>query len=206
MAEDIPRILRALMDRFDVNQAELAHRLGHGITQPQISRWLRGAVPELSNYDRVVDVAHEAGLIGDVRSEDVSAALPSALLPRMVKLKGYVGAGSSAHFYDVADEDHQEVAAPMNANDNTIAVEIRGRSLGPLFTNWLVFYDDVRRPVTNDLIGQLCVVGLADGRILVKEIRRNAKGGFRLMSNTSEPPIDNVTIEWAAKVTELRPR
>jgi len=206
MAEDIPRILRALMDRFGLNQAELAHRLGHGITQPQISRWLRGAVPELANYDRVIEVAHEAGLIGDVRSEDVSAALPSALLPKMVKLKGYVGAGSCAHFYDVADEDHEEVAAPMNASENTIAVEIRGKSLGPLFSNWLVFYDDVRRPVTPDLVGQICVVGLSDGRILVKEIRRNARGGYRLLSNTSEPPIDNANVEWAAKVTEMRPR
>jgi hypothetical protein len=205
MAEDIPRLLRALMDRFDLNQVGLAQRLGRGITQPQISRWLKGSMPEISSYDRVVELAHEAGLLGDVRSEDVSAALP-IVQRKMVKLKGYVGAGSHAHFYAIADEDYEEVAAPMDANEKTIAVEIRGKSLGPLLSNWLVFYDDVRSPVTSDLVGQLCVVGLSDGRVLVKEIQRNGRGGYRLLSNTSEPPIDDVPIDWAAKVTEMRPR
>jgi transcriptional regulator with XRE-family HTH domain len=205
MAENIRKLLRVLMDHFDCNQAELAGRLGHGITQPQISRWLKGSMPEIPSYDRIVELAHEAGLLGDVRSEDVSAALPVAR-SKMVKLKGYVGAGSHAHFYAVADEDYEEVAAPMGANEKTIAVEIRGKSLGPLLSNWLVFYDDVRSPVTSDLVGQLCVVGLSDGRVLVKEIQRNGRGGYKLLSNTSELPIDNVDIEWAAKVTEMRPR
>ena len=106
----------------------------------------------------------------------------------------------------MADEDYEEVPAPAGANDRTVAVEIRGKSMGPLLSSWLVFYDDVRSPITDDLIGQLCVVGLADDRILVKEIRQNGRGGFRLLSNANEPPVDDVKIEWAAKVTDMRPR
>jgi hypothetical protein len=206
MAENIPKLLRLLMEHFDCNQAELAHHLGHGITQPQISRWLKGSMPEVPSYDRIVELVRDEHLLGDVRSEDVAATLPTAALPKMVKLKGYVGAGSHAHFYAIADEDYEEVPAPMGAKEQTIAVEIRGKSLGPLFANWLVYYDDVRSPVTSDLIGHLCVVGLSDGRILVKEIQRNGRGGYKLLSNTSEPPIDTASVEWAAKVIDMRPR
>ena len=75
-----------------------------------------------------------------------------------------------------------------------------------MFDRWYVFYDDVRRPVTPDLIGKLCVVGLSDDRVLIKKIMRNGKlGSFDLISNSDdEPPIVGARIEWAAKVKELR--
>jgi hypothetical protein len=82
---------------------------------------------------------------------------------------GYVGAGSAAHFYDVPPSHLDEVIGPADANESTAALEIRGESLGPFFNRWYLFYDDVRRPMTSDLVGQLCVVGLADGRHLIKQ-------------------------------------
>ena len=54
-------------------------------------------------------------------------------------------------------------------------------------------------PVTDNQIGQLCVVGLADGRALVKELRRGKDGLFDLYS-PNDDPILNVVIEWAALV------
>jgi len=48
---------------------------------------------------------------------------------------------------------------------------MRGESLGALFDRWLVYYDDIRDPPTTDLLHALCVVGLADGRILVKQLK-----------------------------------
>lgn len=118
----------------------------------------------------------------------------------MVPLKGYVGAGAEAHFYAVAQGDLDEVPAPAGSTDHTVAVEIRGESLGPFFDRWLVFYDDVRRPVTDDLFGALCVVGLSDGRVLIKKLRPGKRGRFSLISAAHEPPIENVELEWAAKV------
>ena len=69
-----------------------------------------------------------------------------------------------------------------------------------------MFYDDVRSPITDDMIGQLCVVGLSDDRVLIKKVLRNgARGKFDLLSNNdTEEPIKAVKIEWAALVTELR--
>lgn len=124
---------------------------------------------------------------------------------RYVNLVGYVGAGATTNFF--ANEGPlDEVPAPAGSTDSTVAVEIRGDSLGSFFDRWLVFYDDVRRPVTSDLVNKLCVVGLDDGRILIKKIQRaKARGYFHLISQT-EAPILDVTIDWAARVKNMVPR
>lgn len=144
--------------------------------------------------------------IEDLRSEDVAAGLFSPPLRKTVKLKGYVGAGSEAHFYKVADEDFEEVPAPRNVTDKTVAVQIRGKSWGPVMDTWLVFYDDVRSPVDPSMYGKPCIVGLSDDRILLKKIVKKPNGLFRLESNSDEPPIEDAEIEWAALVTSMEPR
>jgi hypothetical protein len=69
--------------------------------------------------------------------------------PPKVPVVGYVGAGSTAHFYDgVAQPDLDEVLGPPGAAEKMSAVEVRGDSLGPYFNRWYVFYDEVRNPMT----------------------------------------------------------
>lgn len=208
MEHDIPEMLKKMMEAMGGGQVELAKRLGGKISQPDVSRWLGGAEPKGGNYQRIISLARELGVLkDDVSSEDVAANLDNPT-ERKVKLKGYVGAGSKAHYYAVADEDFTEVPAPAGASDQTVALEIRGKSWGPAMDSWLVFYDDVRSPVTPDQIGYPCVVGLADDRILLKLIRSNGRGGFDLYpnSNNADEVIRNAKIEWAAKVIGMRPR
>lgn len=124
-----------------------------------------------------------------------------------VPIIGRVSAGAKIiRFPD--DGTWERVPAPIGATANTVAVEIEGTSLGPLFDRWLVFYDRVERPITKALIGKLCVVGLPDGEVLVKKvIASKTKGLFHLQSNT----LDNATIHdqeiaWAARVKSIAPR
>lgn len=125
---------------------------------------------------------------------------------REVPLVGYVGAGAAAHYYANGDDGLGLVPAPEGATKETVAVEIRGESLGALFEHWLVYYDEVRSPVTHDMIGRLCVVGLPDDRVLVKKIQRSrAPGLYHLLSNTEAPILDQ-EIMWAAKVRSMQPR
>ena len=130
---------------------------------------------------------------------------PDPAIPRVLVM-GYVGAGSTAHFYDVDQGNLDEVTPPEGATPSTIAVEIRGESLGTVFNHWLVFYDNIHRPVTPDLIGELCVLGLADGRILIKQLQRGkTKGLFNLISSNDKPILD-VEVEWAARVDSIARR
>jgi hypothetical protein len=88
-----------------------------------------------------------------------------------------------------------------------VAVEARGDSLGSLFDRALVYFDDRREPVTEDLVGHLCVVGLADGRILVKKIMRSRSdaGLYHLYGQYGEPILD-MPVKWAARVKTIVPR
>lgn len=143
---------------------------------------------------------------GHIESADVAHNLADHSRHRTVALVGYVGAGAEAHFYAISQGDLDRVPAPMDVTPTTVAVEIRGPSIGEMFDRWLVYYDDVRSPITQDLIGKLCVVGLSDSRILVKKIRRSKQQGrFDLLSE-NEAPIEAVTIEWAAKVKQMAPQ
>jgi hypothetical protein len=75
-----------------------------------------------------------------------------------------------------------------------------------VFNRWIVFYDNIHRPVAPELIGELCVVGLTDGRILIKQLQRGkTKGLFNLISS-NDKPIQDVEIEWAARVDSIARR
>ena len=123
-----------------------------------------------------------------------------------VPLLGLVNAGRDCVLFAEAQGPFDMVEAPQEATSNTVAVEVRGTSLGPIFDGWIIFYDNLRRHVSRDLLGKLCVVGDTQGHVMVKRL---AKGQlpdrFNLLSNT-EPPIYDAQLEWAAPVLAMRPK
>jgi DNA-binding XRE family transcriptional regulator len=123
-----------------------------------------------------------------------------------VAIVGFVGAGSIATLFSEGQGLFDEVEAPSNATENTVGLGIRGTSLGPAFDEGIVFYDDVHSPVTEEQHGRLCVVGLLDGRVLVKILRSAGDGTYHLFSNTVEEPMLNEEVAWAARVKDVRPR
>ena len=160
---------------------------------------------EAKRYARRFGVTPEWLLTGRWGPDEVPEPPPEPEVPKVLVV-GYVGAGSEAHFYAVAQGDLDEVERPRDATENTVAVELRGESMGPFFKGWLVFYDDVRRPPTTDLIGELCVVGLRDGRVLIKQVQRaKIEGYFNLLSAT-EKPIQDADVDWAARVKSMARR
>ena len=123
-----------------------------------------------------------------------------------VPVVGYVQAGAEAVLFGAGQGPFDHVPAPEGSTDHTVAVEIRGESLGPLLDGWLVYWDEVRTPPTEDMIGRLCVVGLPDDRVLVKQLQASRTPGcFHLLSN-NEPPIFDAEIVWAARVKTMTPR
>lgn len=174
-----------------------------GLSPSAVTRMLDGTrrvhleeVPRIASYlgDAPPDIGAELALDEPERPADET-----------VPLRGYVAAGGSAHFVPMDPSEYDRVPAPPNWNENTFALEIRGDSLGELFNRWLVYADDVRSPVTPDLIGKTCVIGLTDGRIVVKKLKRARGGLYDLLSNTEEP-IRGVSVDWAAKVKHMGPR
>lgn len=123
-----------------------------------------------------------------------------------VPVVGYVSAGAELALYDQGQGPFDYVLPPRDYKPTTVAAEVNGVSLGPLLDQALIFYDNVHSPITPDLHGKLCVAGLDDGRVVVKQLMPGDGGRFHLLSNSAEPPIFNAEVIWAAKVTEIRPR
>lgn len=123
-----------------------------------------------------------------------------------VPIVGYVKAGAEAVLYSEGQGPFGRVPAPEGSTASTVAAEIRGDSLGELFSEWLIYYDDVRSPVTPDLFNRLCVVGLPDGRILVKKIRPSKTPGFYHLDSNTEGTLTDQEVVWAARVKQMTPR
>lgn len=185
--------LRQLRDSRDWTHEKAADEMG--VSRSQFIKLERGERRLTSDYIKMAAKAF------GVSEADIIETKPT------VPIVGYVGAGSEAHFYAMGDGLADEPAPYVDgARDSTVAVEIRGGSLGPLFDRWLAYYNDVRRPATEDLFGQLCVVGLEDGRVLLKKLARGRIPGYFDLWSNNEPPIQDVAIAWAAKVEAIRPR
>lgn len=201
--EPSDRLQKARLDAGFENAVDAARAYGwKESTYISHENGIRGLKPAVAErYAKAFRRPAEWILYGKGKNEPLEAKAT-----RTARVVGYVGAGAQTYFFD-DQGDLDEVPAPDSASDRTVAVEVRGESLGALFDRWLVFYDDVHRPVTTDQIGRLCVVGLRDGRIMVKKVQksRGRNGLFHLLSNT-EAPILDVEIEWAARVINMVPR
>ena len=155
-----------------------------------------------------LDVCEKLGRVLGVRAKWLfdGTGPRKASRPQSVPLVGYVGAGAATAYFSDGQGPFDDVSAPPDATEHTVCVEVRGESLGALFDQWLVFYDDVHDPPGGKQIGKLCVCGLADGRVLIKKLARGQlTGHFNLLSNV-EAPIYDAIVDWAAVVTTMRPR
>lgn len=184
--------LTKLMKQAGLTQARLATLVG--TTQPQIFRLLKGK-RELTRDWAIKLAPHLHLSANELMFGDIT-----------VPLVGYVGAGTKAHFYAEADTNLGFARFPPGGTERTVAVEVRGDSLGGAFSGWLIYYDERRDPPTDDLLDTLCVVGLASGQVLVKTLMRGrVPGHWDLFAGVSGSPMTDQTVQWAARVTAMLP-
>lgn len=204
--------LAAARSYADLTQSGLGKELG--VNRSAVSQWEKEhtdpaaknlrAVAELTgvNFEWLATGRGDMLFDDGLSSEDVAAGAGNK--GRTLKVKGYVGANGQTGFYAVNQSDLTQIEASESDPPNAVAVEIMGDSLGPLLDRWYAIYNDVRSPVTDDMINKLCVVGLDDDRVLIKLIKRNGTRFDLHSNNDKEKPIQNVRIKWAAKVIAVR--
>lgn len=118
----------------------------------------------------------------------------------------YVGAGAEIHPID----DHpigrgiKRVEAPQGITGCAAAI-IQGDSMHPLRDGWLIFWVRDQPGVPEECIGQLCVVQVRNGPTLVKEVRRGSRRGLYRLESWNAPPREDVELEWASKIIDIRP-
>jgi phage repressor protein C with HTH and peptisase S24 domain len=185
-----------------------------GISQAALARGLtdalgrtidRAAVNKMTKGTRAI-AADELLVIARITGVQQPEADNEAPRPRQIEIVGYVAAGSQEVTFSDGQGPFGTVDAPAYATESTVAVEVRGTSLGPFMDRWLIFYDRIEQQPGHDFEGRLCVVGLADGRVMVKALKRAKTPGFwHLISNNPlEAQINDQVVEWAALVRGMQ--
>jgi phage repressor protein C with HTH and peptisase S24 domain len=127
-----------------------------------------------------------------------------------VRMAGKVGAGDIVSMFggDSMQGDIELVDAPEGAEDpeELLALTIEGNSMRPLRPGWLIFYRKTHPGITDDELGQLCVVRLKNGNLYVKILRRGYTDGLFNLESWNADPLNDQDVEWATKVLNIVPR
>jgi transcriptional regulator with XRE-family HTH domain len=125
-----------------------------------------------------------------------------------VPVVGRAGAGPSGEvIFDAEQQVLEEVPAPPGATRNTVGLGVQGDSMrGIANDGWLIFYDDRHFPPTDEMLGELCVVGTAGGQTLVKFLAPGRGPGLYDLESYNAPTLRDEPVEWAALVTSIIPR
>jgi hypothetical protein len=139
------------------------------------------------------------------RAAEALGVTPGAILERgTVPLVGTVGARGEVVF---GVSIGAEVEAPPESSPEMVALQVEHGPLpGIAEDGWLVYYEDRREPVSPELVDCLCVVGLPDGRVLVRKVQKGRTPGLYHLYGAGSDPIFDQALTWAAKVAWIRPR
>jgi DNA-binding XRE family transcriptional regulator len=124
----------------------------------------------------------------------------------LVPVIGYIGAG--AEVFPVDDYPQgggMEMVEPPPGVPNCVAARIRGDSQWPLRDGWTVFWHREQEGIAEDCIGKLCVVQVHEGPLLLKELMRGSRPGKWTLQSWNAPVRQDVRVDWASKVLDIRP-
>jgi transcriptional regulator with XRE-family HTH domain len=164
-----------------------------GVSRSQYIKLERG---ERRLTEQYIDQA--ANAFG-VSPAEIIAEHSGGVVPKV----GYVGAGQIVVPFEADESEYVE--APPDAMAGTVAVEVRGESMLPAYEDgWLIYYS--RRLPPDEMLNKRAVVQLADGRILVKTVRRGSTPGYWNLGSLNAYDIEDQVIEWAAPIDWIKPR
>lgn len=193
--------LASAMEAAQLNQprlAEAASRQGRKVSQQVIQHLLSGRnktsglLPEIAS---ALGVSLE--WLASAKGDPVKSR-------REALLVGKVGAGAEIIRFDEGVVLGGIEPPPGLGICN--AAEVTGDSMYPLQEGWIIFYGQEHAGIPEECVGKLSVVQIKDGPTLLKTLRKGSKKGLWRLESWNAPVRDNVRVEWAAKVIDIRPR
>lgn len=189
----IAAMVQWLLDSQGWKQERLAEELS--VSQPTVNRWLSGSEPRGPTYNRLI------ALYNDKRH---GSEKPDLSVTREVELKGQIGAGGEIEAVDAGHSG--TVEAPADSHPETVAGEVSGLSMMPVYEQGTLLYWSQQLP-PDAMVNRRCVVQLGDGRIMVKMLRPGSAPNLWTLSsvNPAYADIVDVPVEWAAKIDWIKP-
>lgn len=192
--------IRAIRIAADMNQTQFGEALGVG--QSTVTRWESGSVPKGEHLKAIANFANTT--VERLLGSETLSSTPGNQIP----VVGYVGAGAAVFPYDdfARGDGIAHIDRPSFVRGQVVAVEVQGDSLLPTAENgWRLIYAGNQTLDEGQVLNRLCVVKLADERMMVKRVTRGTEPGRYHLVSTNAPMIEDVQIEWAAPVTAIIP-
>ena len=126
-----------------------------------------------------------------------------------VPIMGRVGAGASIgpELEQVPPEGLGEVELPFPIAEGTVAFEVVGDSMLPMYENGdiIVVYRDQRHPLSS-FYGEEAAVRLKTGERYLKTIERGNAANVVNLTSFNAKPITGVKLEWIGEICVTLPR
>ncbi len=118
----------------------------------------------------------------------------------------YIGAGAEIFPLDdhAQGEGLEKIDLPPGVEEPCVAAIIRGNSMHPFKEGWVIFWNKEQDGVPEDCLGQLSVVKLTDGRMLLKVLHRGSRKGRYRLESWNAPTLEDQAVEWAARVLGIK--
>ena len=97
---------------------------------------------------------------------------------------------------------HVQRPAGVPAEVEVVAARIDGDGLHPVPDGWLVYFEAQARD-PEALIGKLCVVQVAGGQRLIREIRRGQNPGLYTLLSWSASPMEQAQVQAAHLIISI---
>jgi repressor LexA len=203
MKEESAYLVRELLKLPGMTQQKLADEIGieigDGVTvsQPTVSRWLNGAIPETENWEAIKRVALRR-LNGAAHNLGSHNPLKHV---KEVPVRGYVGAGAEVFkiAYETGVDDVETVEVPVGFG-SVEALKVRGDSMFPAYRDGDIICVAEFDGNVNELIGKECLVITADDRWLLKTIERGSMPERYHLFSHNAPMMRDVQISEATPV------
>lgn len=199
MAANINDNIRLIRLSLSLTQAEFADKLG--VTQSTVTRWEKDSVPTGGHLHRLADLANTT-------VERLLGVSELTGTPGDIPVVGYVGAGAQVLPFDdyAKGRGMDYIERPPGVVGDAVAVEVQGDSLFPTAENgWRLIYTGEQTVLEEDVLNRLCVVKLADDRVLVKRLTRGSMPQRYHLLSTNAPMIEDAEVVWAARVKAIIP-
>jgi hypothetical protein len=130
---------------------------------------------------------------------------PGASEHRTLTIVGRVGASTDGTIIHDSDQGpFGEISVPIGAIGTEAVVEVTGHSMGMYAPDGsLILYESRFDPPHEDMLGEVCIVGLPDGRALVKRLLRGSRRGFYDLESVVGNTMRDQVVAWAAVVTQV---
>lgn len=184
--------LKALRERAGLTQDELAKLAG--TSQPQVNR--------LETAERELTVPWAKRFAPHLGVTPAEIIFPEGRKPFTLNIVGRVGASTDGRVVHESDQGpFGEIQAPIGARGTEAVVEVDGHSMGIYAPDGsLILYEKREDPPQDNMLGEICVVGLPDGRVLVKRLLRGSRRGLFDLESIVGDTIRDQVVSWAAVV------